>query len=499
MADKEGSLGQRAAGAAKWSILTQAVAKLISPVTTMVLARMLTPEAFGVVASATMVTSLADMISDAGFQKYLIQHRYEREEERSLSACVAFWTNLAVSLAIVALIAMFNEPLAAAVGNPGLGNVLIVASLSLPLTSLVSVQTAIYQRDLEFRTLFSSRVGSSLLILLVSVPLAFLGFDYWSMVIGTIASNALLAIWLTVRSSWRPLLCYSFSELRRMFSFGLWILLESFTTWVNTWAGTFILGTLMTSYYVGLYKTSTNICSSVMGIFTAAIMPVAFSALAKVQSDNARFESIFFKMQRYLAFCAIPVSFIVLVYRNAFTRILLGDQWRETELFIGLWMFTGCINIVFGYMCSEAYRAKGRPSLCAFVQIVYLIPFLPALWFSASVGYGCVALVMPALRMVLAAINITVAKVALGISPWKMVGNVGTSFVQSALAVLPGSVALVFFDSFAIELGLICLSGLIYVLLLFTWKTTRAEAYELLDRLGIHRLTELIQKLLHQA
>ena len=201
MAEEETrSLGQRAAGAAKWSILTQVVAKLISPITTMVLARLLTPDAFGVVATATMVTSLAGMISDAGFQKYLVQHEFKDEGERSLSACVAFWTNLAISLLIVGIVALFNGPLAAAVGNPGLGIVLIVASLSLPITSLVSVQTVLYQRALDFKTLFSAQVGSSALILFVSVPLALLGFDYWSMIIGTVSSNVLLAIWLTVKS-----------------------------------------------------------------------------------------------------------------------------------------------------------------------------------------------------------------------------------------------------------------------------------------------------------
>ncbi len=487
------SLGKKAAGAAKWSILTQVVSKLISPVTTMILARLLTPEAFGVIASATMITSLADLIADAGFQKYLIQHRYDNKDSLSLSACVAFWTNLTISFLIVFLIGAFNDPLAALVGNPGLGIVLVVASLSLPLTALVSVQTALYQRDLNFKILFSSKVGSSLLILFVSVPLAALGFDYWSMVIGTVTSNVLLATWLTIKSSWKPQFKYSFSELRRMFSFGLWITLGSVASWINQWAGTFILGLLMSAYYVGLYKTSTQTCSAVMGIITAAILPIAFSSLSKVQDDVDRFDMVFLKMQRYLACCVVPIAFFILVYREAFTFILLGDQWGDTALFIGLWMFTGCISITFGHMYSEAYRAKGKPVLCVITATVYLIPFLPALWLSAVMGYECVSVVMPALRIVLALIHFTVAKIALGFSPLKMIRNVGVFFVQSALAVAPGFVVLLFCDSLVIEIALAVLSLIVYVLLVFTWRHTRDEAYELLDRLGMHKLSNRLK------
>ena len=90
---QDSSLGKRVVSAAKWSVAAQVIAKLVSPVTTMVLARLLTPSAFGIVATATMVTSLAEMISDAGFQKYLIQHKFDSESDESLSACVAIWAN----------------------------------------------------------------------------------------------------------------------------------------------------------------------------------------------------------------------------------------------------------------------------------------------------------------------------------------------------------------------------------------------------------------------
>ena len=114
-------LTKKASSATKWSLVTEVAVKLISPLTQVALAHILTPEAFGVVATVTMVTSFADMLSDAGFQKYLIQHEFRDEKALSRGANVAFVTNLTLSLLLWALIAVFNEPLAAMVGNEGLG------------------------------------------------------------------------------------------------------------------------------------------------------------------------------------------------------------------------------------------------------------------------------------------------------------------------------------------------------------------------------------------
>lgn len=167
----EETIAEKTVRATKWSVVTQVAPKLIWPVTQLVLAHLLAPEAFGVVALVNMVTSFADMFSDVGFQKYLVQHEYVEGEDLSLSADVAFWTNFALSLALWAGIAAFRDPIAAMLGDPAVGLAIALACASLPLTSAVSVQTAVYQRSFDFRTLFFSRVGSAALVFLVSVPM----------------------------------------------------------------------------------------------------------------------------------------------------------------------------------------------------------------------------------------------------------------------------------------------------------------------------------------
>ena len=93
---KEENLKNKFVNATKWSTITEIAAKIVSPVTNMILARIISPEAFGIVATVTMIMSFADMFTDAGFQKYLVQHEFKDEDETFKNANIAFWTNLGI-------------------------------------------------------------------------------------------------------------------------------------------------------------------------------------------------------------------------------------------------------------------------------------------------------------------------------------------------------------------------------------------------------------------
>ena len=193
-------LNNKIVKATKWSAITEIVAKLVTPISSMVLARLLTPEAFGVVATLTMIITFAEIFTDAGFQKYLIQHEFKDDADRTQSTNVAFWSNLCMSLLIWLLIGLFSEPLAILVGNPGLGHVLTIACVSIPLAAFSSIQMALYKRDFDFKTLFKVRIVGICIPLFVTIPLAIWLKSYWALVIGTIAGNLVNALLLTYYS-----------------------------------------------------------------------------------------------------------------------------------------------------------------------------------------------------------------------------------------------------------------------------------------------------------
>lgn len=484
----DGSFGSKVVGAAKWSFLTQVLSKIISPITQLVLAHLLTPEIFGVVAITVMVTSFANMFSDAGFQKYLVQHEYSDDEDLGLSANVAFWTNLIVSLALWLLIALARDNLAILLGDPSVGLAIAVSCASLPLTAAVSVQTALYQRKFDFKQLFYSRIGSALLILVVAVPMAVLGFGYWSMIVATIASNVLLAIWLTAASDWRPSFAYNVQELKRMFSFSAWTLIEAFSIWVTSWMGAFIVGTMLDTYYLGLYRTSSSIVLSVTGIVSGAVTPVLYSGLSRLQDDKGAFYKLFYETQRYLGLLITPIALAIFVFRDFATGVFLGEQWLEASLFLGLYGAEQCVSLVLGTPCSEVYRALGKPRVSLLVQILYLCALVPLLIISARAGFPVFSVALPIGGMIAyCGVQQMVSWKVVKLSPLQMVrGQVWFYFV-GILDAIVCSLLVNAFPAYASQIPIIILYIAIYAAGMLVAPNTRALVLKLLIRFGVTR------------
>jgi len=373
--------------ATKWSAITEISTKLILPITNMVLARLLTPDAFGVVAVVSMVVSFSDMLTDAGFNKYLVQHEFVDEKEKNKFTSVSFWTNMAVSVFLWILIVIFNAQIANMVGNPGLGIVIIISAIQLPITTFSSIQAALFKRDFRFKPLFIARIVSTMIPFFITIPLALLGLSYWSLVIGTLASQIAMSIILTVGSKWKPNFFFSFPYLKKMLSFSIWTLFESISIWLTAWIDTFIIGFYLSDYYLGIYKTSLNMVNSLLAVITAVFVPVLFSALSRLQNDEKSFKSAFYITQKIVAYCLLPIGVGLFLYSDTATRIMLGSQWNEASAIIGIWALTSALRIVFFSLYSEVYRAKGRPRLSLLAQVIHLVILIPACIISIKIGF----------------------------------------------------------------------------------------------------------------
>src|SRR5690625_2646625 len=305
---KDRHFERKIASAAKWSSITQIISKIISPLTNMVLARILAPEAFGVIVTITMIVSFAEMFTDSGFQKYLVQHEFKSLKHKNESANVAFWTNFGLAIFIWGLIAVFNEQIALMVGNPGLGIVIIISCIQLPLTSISSIQMALYRRKFDFKTLFIVRLIGILIPFVITIPLALIGFDYWSLIIGMISMHIFNAVFLTIKSSWKPRLFYDVRLLIEMFSFSMWSLFEAISIWLTLWLDAFIISTFLSEYHLGLYKTSTTMVNSLMALVTSSIIPVLFSTLSRLQNEELKFKQNFYNFQRLVAYLVFPMG-----------------------------------------------------------------------------------------------------------------------------------------------------------------------------------------------
>lgn len=383
----EKSIQSKMSDSLKWSTLAEIAAKLIVPITNIILARLLTPEAFGVVASATMVISIADLFSDSGFQKFIIQHEFSDIYHLHRSANIAFSSNLTISMILWGIIAIFSDKIASLVGSSGLGSVIIVAAVSLPVTSFSSIQSGLFKRDFNFQVLFYSRIIAACVPLVVTVPLAILGFSYWSMIIGTITNNVVVAVILTLKSKWRPHLYFNLEGFKEMFSFSIWSLAESIGTWLTSYIGTFIVGGVLSQYYLGLYKTTMTTVNGIFAIVTTATTSVLFASLSRLQNNKKEYDETYVNFIKLVSIIIVPLGFGIFVFKDFVTAILLGNQWSETIPFVGVYGLMSCFTLVYGQFASEYYRGLGKPQASVITTILHLVALIPALIIGANAGF----------------------------------------------------------------------------------------------------------------
>ena len=458
--------------ATKWSSITEIIAKLITPISSIVLARLLTPDAFGVVTTLSMIISFAEIFTDAGFQKYLIQHDFKDDIDKDQSTNVAFWSNLIMSLLIWLIIIIIADQLAYVVGNPGLGHVLIIACISIPLASFSSIQIALYKRSLDFKSLFKVRIIGTLIPLLVTVPLAYFLRSYWALVIGTIVTNLANVVSLTIFSKWRPRLYYSFSKFKEMFSFSAWSVLESVSVWLTSYADVFIVGLYLNQYFLGLYKTSIVVVSQIMGLITVATTPILFSALSRLQTDKLAFKTLFFKFQRVVAMFVIPLGTGIFIFSDFITKVLLGNQWIEASSFIGLWGLISSIMIVSAHYSTEVFKAKGLPKISVLAQFLHLVILVPVVLLFTPKGFTILCTARALVRLEDILVKVLLLYFVVGLSPLVMFKNI-LNYVLAAIVMFLTSLVCTLFFTDMMTIFSIVICGITYIMTLLCFKSER--------------------------
>ncbi|QUH25038.1 lipopolysaccharide biosynthesis protein [Serpentinicella alkaliphila] len=461
--------------AAKWSTASEIVAKLVSPLTNMILARIMSPEIFGVIATITMITSFADVFIDTGFQRFLVQHNFNSKDELYKNSNVAFYTNIILSILLWGIISLFNNELASILGVSGIGAAIIVACAQLPITSFSSIQMALFRRNFDFRILFIVRVISIIIPIFVTIPLALMGKSYWSIICGTLIMHFISAIVLTIKSEWKPKLFYNFNILKNMFTFTIWSIVESISIWLTTWVDAFIIASVLNDYYLGIYKTSTTMVNSIMALITATIVPVLFSTLSRLQDDKTKFNETFFLVQRVVAIIVFPLGVGIFLYSDLATNILLGSQWAEASNVIGTWALTSSIVIVFSYFCSEVYRSKGKPKLSFISQILHLIILIPACIISSKFGFWTLVYIRSWIRLQSTLVHFILMKKFIQFPIMNSFSNVMPSVVSTSIMFFVGNYLIQISDSLTWSLVSILICIIVYILVLLRFKLVKTD------------------------
>lgn len=424
----------------KWSAIAEFLARIMTPAINIILARALDPAQFGLVATFTLVITFAEVFTDAGFQKYLIQHEFKSRTDLKHSANVAFWTNLAMSVLFWVLILFHNEGIARFVGSEGHGIEIVVLGLQIPLVAFSSIQTALFRRDFKFKQLLPIRVIVSLVPIVVTVPLAFILKNCWAIVIGNLAKELVNTVALTVKSDWKPRLYYKLHILKDMLGDTLWLMADSLMIWATTYASTLILGQKLDSYTLGIYKTGATTISPYINLLYMMTAPVLFAGLSRLQKDKKERDQVFLTYQHYAANIVLLLGVAVFMFRDTVTQILLGAQWTAATTLLGLTGISMTVCVVVAQYNSDYFRAAGKPYVALAVQSSYVAVILAVMGWASNLPFEALCIVGGTLSIAYSLISTVAMWCIFKISPIKTFCNIADSLLGCVVFVIVSSV-----------------------------------------------------------
>lgn len=360
--------------AVKWTYLQNLLPKIVRPLSVIILARLLSPSTYGILAVATTTLTFLEIFRDFGLSKALIQ---DNEHEETKMFTIVFWFNLVLSILLSGLLVLFAPSVAEFFHSPESTPVIQVLSLSLVFSALASVHRAILIRKMLFNKLFSVNVLPSLAPFFITIPLAYAGFGVWSLVSGMLASSIMTVFFLWYHVPWRPTFKIDFTIAPSILKFGFWVVLEALMGWFYISGDNVIVGHYLSTRDFGMYTVSYNMVVLLLSIVLTPMTSIAYPALSKLQHEKNLLGIQLCKLMRLSALASLPIGFGIFVVAGSAGAIIFGQKWTGIETPLALLAATQGLSWVVASN-SEAFRAMGRPDIVPKFQIYKLFYTVPA-------------------------------------------------------------------------------------------------------------------------
>ncbi len=325
------SLSAAVVTGARWMAISQVSTQVLRFVANIVLAHLLVPADFGIIAIGMTVTLFLEQIRDLGTGSTIIQRK---DVSPSLLNTV-FYLNAGLGLALGAAVFAAASPLAALLGHsPGTSSqvqathVLQGFALITVITSGANIHHALLRRTMRFRTVGLIATGVALCNAIVSVSLAAAGAGVWSIVIGIAAGNALGAVSAWVSSGWRPGLTTRMADLRSMWHFAGFLLLTNLVAFAMQQSDRVVINRVLGPALLGIYAIALQITSYPLTTVTTALTEVLFPAFARRQDDKLALRSAYVRANRVIALITFPLMAGTAAVAPLLVPVVLGEKWR---------------------------------------------------------------------------------------------------------------------------------------------------------------------------
>lgn len=377
----DGTLSQRAARGVVWTFLSFGGDRVITLLTTLVLARLLLPDDFGVVSLAGLVISFLALFQDLGLSATLVS----RPDLDSRAIGTLFTMSVVMSGVIAALIAAAGAPMAAFFDEPRLREVLPVLAVTVLITAVGGFYDAYLQRELRFRTRFYGHVIPVAGYAVVAIALAALGAGVWSLVIGQLVKVVIFAVLLVLLAPTRVRPGFDFRIARGLFSVSRGFLLQSGVAFVHMNAATMVIGRMLGSTQVGHYTMAYRMAELPTIGIAEPVSSVTFPAFARMRLDGEDVGAPYLSAMSVVALVTAPLGVMLSAAAEPFTAVVLGDRWTPVIpllWLLGVWAAIRPVQSISGWFLNS----MGQPGVLGVVSLCIVALLLPALALGAHLG-----------------------------------------------------------------------------------------------------------------
>jgi len=373
-------INKKMAKGAAWMVLFKFVERGIGLASTVVLARLLTPADFGLVAMAMSLIAMLELLGAFSFDWSLIQ----REEAKSDHFNTAWTFTVLFAMSCAAVLVASSGFAADFYQEPRLREVMCVLAVGTLIQGFENIGVVSFRRELQFNREFKFLLAKKLAAVAVTIPLAFATRSYWALVAGVVFGKAVSVTFSYVIHSYRPR--FSLAAFGDLFHFSKWLLINNVISFLNNRSADFVIGKLAGAPALGLYSIAYEISNLPTTELVAPINRAAFPGYSRLANDLVKLRESFMGVIGMIAMMAMPAAAGIAMVADLLVPVMLGDKWLAVVPVIQVLAFYGAImslqsNIVYVYV------AIGKPRLVTLIGGIQVVILLVSL-FSLIPKYG---------------------------------------------------------------------------------------------------------------
>ena len=351
------SLTKSAINGVKWTSISQVVKQIFQYITTIILAAILNPSDFGIMALALIVISFLEIFKDLGTSSAIIQ-----KDDNSIDFLSSiFWANIIFGLVLTILLLVISKPVSIFFADLRVKDVLDVLAITFLISSTGIIHKTLFEKDIEFQKLFRIEIVSSIGSSAIAIILALLGYGVWSLVVQAVFNTLLSTILFWIFSKWRPLFIIKLSEIKSIFNYSINLLgYNVFNYFIRNLdyllIGKFLGDQALGHYYI-VYKIMLYPVQNITSVFSRVMFPV----YSKIKNQEELFGNYYDQISKSIAILSFPLMLGLISIREPFTQVFFNKNWNESTLtsLIFLLAPVGLIQSI----CSTTgpiYQVKGK-------------------------------------------------------------------------------------------------------------------------------------------